>query len=335
MAVKFSANRYTVSEGPLHASRVNPLRVVNDTRPWSDGNADGVPQVNELGVSTGFALGATTRYRDDLDRPYTNEVNVAIEQQLPGNMAAAVGYFFRQTKRNLGSRNLAVPTSTYTPLSVVERTSGQPVTVYDQALSTRGLFDVVIDNAPELDAQFHGVDLTITKRLSDGWMVLGGMALGKNVGNTYTANSDLNNPNFTFLRGRVSADIPLSLKLAVLYDLPYGLSLGANAQHYSGFPESDTVVVSRDTAVLTQVSQSVRIAPQGTNRLPGVTLVDLSVRRRFRLFNRLSAEPVLEVFNLANANTVTSRSTLLGPVYHRVNGILPGRLVRFGFDVKF
>lgn len=60
-----------------------------------------------------------------------------------------------------------------------------------------------------------------------------------------------------------------------------------------------------------------------------------SVRRTFKFRERLSLEPVVEMFNLANANTVTSRSRLLGPVYHRVNGILPGRLVRFGFDARF
>ena len=60
----------------------------------------------------------------------------------------------------------------------------------------------------------------------------------------------------------------------------------------------------------------------------------MSVRRTFKI-RSLSVEPVAEVFNMLNANTVTSRSTLLGPVYHRVNGILAGRLLRFGFDVKF
>jgi hypothetical protein len=262
-------------------------------------------------------------------------LNVAVEQQLPGNMAAALGFYYRQTRRNLGSRNLAVPRESYIPLVVTERTSGQQVTVYNQAPATNRQFDVLIDNASALDAQFHGVDLTLTKRLSAGWMILGGLAVGRNTGNTYTTSADLNNPNFTFLQGPVAADVPVSFKLAGIYELPHRFSLGVNAQHYSGFPESDTVVVSRNTATLTQVSQSIRVAPQGTNRLPGVNLVDLSVRRTFKIRDSLSVEPVGEVFNMLNANTVTSRSTLLGPVYHRVNGILPGRLVRFGFDVKF
>jgi hypothetical protein len=333
-ALKLAANRYTISEGPLHASRVNALRVVNDTRLWTDSNGDRTPQVTELGPSTGFALGSTNRYDPDLKRPHTNELNVAIEQRLPANMAAAVGFYYRQTRRNLGSRNLKVPLDSYSPLVVTERASGQQVTVYNQALATKGLFDVLIANDSALNAQFHGVDMTITKRLSGGWMILGGLALGRNTGNTYTSSADLNNPNFTFLQGPVAADVPVSFKLAAIYELPYGFSLGANAQHYTGFPESDTVVVSSDSAVLTQVSQSIRVAAQGTNRLPGVNLVDLSVRRVFKI-RSLSIEPVAEVFNMLNANTVTSRSTLLGPAYHRVSGILPGRLMRFGFDVKF
>ena len=334
-ALKLAANRYTHSAGPSHPLRVNPLRVGNDTRLWTDLNGDQIPQLTELGPSTGFNIGTTSRYDPDLKRPYTNELNVAIEQQLPGNMAAAVGYYYRQTLRNLGSRNVAVPLESYIPLAVTERVSGQQVTVYNQDPATRGRLDILIDNFSEMNTDFHGVDLTVTKRLSNRWMIMGGLALGENTGDTYSSTADLNNPNFTFRRGLVQADVPVSFKLSGIYQLPYDFSLGGNVQYSSGYVESDTVVVTRDTAILTQVTQAVRIAPQGTNRLPSVTLIDLALRRAFKIHGGISVEPAVEVFNIANADTVTSRSAQLGPVYHRVAGILSGRLVRFGFDVKF
>ena len=207
-ALKFAANRYTHSEGPFHSLRVSPVRVANDTRPWTD-NGDRIPQLNELGVSTGFNIGSTSRYSPELKRPYTNELNVSIEQQLPWKMAAAVGYYYRAARRNFGPANLAVPRESYIPLTVTEQVTGQQVTVYNQAPETRGRFDVVIDNSSELDARFHGVDLTVTKRLSNRWMILGGLAWGRNRGSTYPATTtDLNNPNFTFRQGPVLTDVP-------------------------------------------------------------------------------------------------------------------------------
>ena len=83
------------------------------------------------------------------------------------------------------------------------------------------------------------------------------------------------------------------------------------------------------------MSQTLRIAPLGTNRLPNTNIIDFSVRKTFKIAAQLTAEPVMEVFNLTNGNTITNRSNQLGPTYHRVVGILSGRMWRFGFNVKF
>jgi hypothetical protein len=107
-------------------------------------------------------------------------------------------------------------------------------------------------------------------------------------------------------------------------------------QHFSGWPEDEVVTVGRNTVALTQVSQSLRAAPRdGSVRLPAVTTVDLAARKTFRIGGQVSAEPVVEVFNLWNANTVVGRTTVLGPAYHRATSILGGRVLRFGFNINF
>ena len=105
-------------------------------------------------------------------------------------------------------------------------------------------------------------------------------------------------------------------------------------RYYTGNPERTTVSVGRDSATLTQVTQVVTVEPQGTTRLPSVTLMDLSLKRVFT-FNKGTIEPALDLFNIGNINTITTRSAQLGPAYGRVAGIIRGRMAKFGLNVRF
>ena len=271
-ALKLAANRYDIPVGPAFSSNVNPIKVTTDTRSWTDLNGDGDPQLNELGASTGFNLGTTNRYNPDVERPYTNELNAEIQQQLGGGLVVSAGFFYRGVRRQLGSKNVAVPLESYTPIQVTESGTGQVVTVYNQDPALRGRFDVLFDNFPEIDNDFNGVDLTFNKRFGNRWMIMGGLSLGRNLGDVY-GTADLNNPNNTFRRGVVGLDVPVSFKLSGLYELPHGISVSGNVSHYTGFPELDTVTVSRDTVALTQVSQSLAIA---TARAPTAWTTSIS-----------------------------------------------------------
>lgn len=333
-ALKLSANRYHIGTGLGFPFRVNPIRLTNDTRPWTDRNNDFIPQLDELGLSTGFNLGTTNRYSPDVKWPHSNELSAEIEHQLFGDLVVSLGYHHRETRRNIGSRNVAVPQESYIPLQVTERVSGRQVTVYDQSSLLRGRFDVVFDNFSELDSQFNGLDITFNKRFSKRWMAMGGLSLGRNHGDIY-GTSDLNNPNFNFRRGLVGNDVPVSFKTSGIYELPYGVRLSANAQHFTGFPENTTVSVRSDTVRLTQVSQSLLVEPRGTTRLPNVNIFDLSARKTFRFGERTSAETIMDIFNLTNSNAIQSRTTQLGPAYGRASNMLRGRLWRFGLSVNF
>ena len=139
--MKFAANRYDQPIQMEFVGRLNPVGVYQRPAAMAaaepgaampgvrgcDRNGDLVPQFDELGPSSGFALGSTARYADDLKYPVSNEYNWEVQRQLPGNMVLSVGYTHRQTRRNLGQRNIAVPENTYTPISVAgpgQRTDG-------------------------------------------------------------------------------------------------------------------------------------------------------------------------------------------------------------------
>ena len=351
-ALKFTANRYIMQEIGMSAL-INPIRVTNDTRQWRvcsatvtsgcDLNGDGIPQLNELGPSNGFNIGTTNRFEPD-HVPYTNEIAAEIEQQLGPQMVLTAGYHYRGRRRLLGPTNLAVPTSGYIPLNVVEATSGVPVTVYNQDPATRGKFDVVYDNHQQYDDWFHGFDVTVTKRMSNHWMLLGSAAFATSEGdinfgfNNSTAGgantADLNNPNFMFRRGPQPGEVPRSFKLAGVYELPYGIRAAANAVYIAGSPELTTVIVGPNTVALTQVSQTLVVEPFGTTHNANVTMVDLNFAKTLTV-GRTRIEPRVDIFNLTNAGAITQRLTQLGPTYGNALTILGARIIKLGVNVTF
>src|SRR5262249_37124305 len=257
-AIKVSASRYDQPITLSNVQRVNPLGIVNDTRAWTvcaagqgvgcDLNGDLTPQLNELGVSSGFAFGTNNRYADGLQWPVSNEYNIELQRQIPGNIVVSAGYTRRETRRNIGVRNVAVPLETYVPLQVTEANSGRQVTVYNQAPALRGKTDYLWDNFSDLDSNFNGLDLTANRRLSNHWSLNGGASFGKTVGDIYglstvSAQVDLNNPNNTFRSGVIGNDVPWSYRLAGGYEFPYQGWVSGSARYYQGFPDTRTGAV--------------------------------------------------------------------------------------------
>jgi hypothetical protein len=261
-ALKFSANQYPQQQVAL-ADRVNPVGTTSDTRAWTvcaagqkvgcDLNGDKEPQLNEFGASSGFNAGTTNRFDPNLKQPYDLEVSAGFEQQLPANMVFSANYFFRGYRNQIAATNLAVPSSTYIPVSVTEVNSGQQLTVYNQSPALAGKFDVLFSNSPVLNSNFNGADFSLNKRMSHHWSLLSSLSLSHNVGDVYcggivactAAIGDLNNPNLAFRTGPGPQDVPVFAKLSGAFELPEGFSTGFSGSYFQGWPDRTTVLVQR------------------------------------------------------------------------------------------
>jgi hypothetical protein len=335
-ALKAVANRYIISQVG-QTGLINPLRLTNDTRSWTDDNGDLIPQLSELGPSTGYNLGTTNRLNPDLEVPYTNEYAAEVEHQL-GGLTISGAYTYRGRRKVIGATNLAVPTSSYIPLTVTEVLSGRQVTVYNQAPGLLGQFDVYYDNHSELNDSFHGLDLTAQKRLSQRWLMMGSLSLATSEGDINTEEgqntADLNNPNFMFRRGPIPGLSGRNFKVAGLYELPKGFMVSASGLYMQGVPQRTVVRVSSNTVRLTQNNQNIDVAPFGAVRTADVTMVDLGLTRSVTA-GRFRIQPRLDVFNLLNAGVITSRVTQLGPSYGNAVTFLGARLIKLGATVDF
>jgi hypothetical protein len=341
-ALKFGANRYNVPIVLSYVQRLNPVGLASDIRVWTvcapgqtnscDLNGDGIPQLNELGVSTGFGGGVTSRY-GDVRVPLADEYTAEIQRQLQGNVVATVGYVHRKQFNNLVQRNVAVPKETYIPLTVTEKNSGQTVTVYNQAPSLRGQINNLFSSDPLGDTIYNGAEVTFNKRMSNRWSLLAGGSFGKTTGDPVMG--DLNNPNNDAYRhGIVGNDLPWSFRLSGVYELPYQVAVSGTAQYYAGFPEQKTVLVNSATVALTQSQQTLDVSQRGDTRLPTVFEFDMSFRKSFKLQAK-NFEPRIDIYNVTNASTILGRVAQLGSAYLRASTIMRGRLIRLGGNFTF
>ena len=136
-------------------------------------------------------------------------------------------------------------------------------------------------------------------------------------------------------RGLVGNDMPFSFKVFGQYLLPYGIAFSGTMQHFKGFPELTTVLVTGATVPLTRVSQRVTVEPRGTTRLPTVNMVDVSARKTVGAGRDVSIEPVVDVYNLTNGSALRARSTQLGPNYGVASDVQRGRIIKLGLNVRF
>ena len=221
------------------------------------------------------------------------------------------------------------------PINITEPTSGSPVTVYNQRLDLRGRNDTLWDNEEALDSNYNGGDITINKRMSDGWSLMAGASYGKSIGDVL--GGDLNNPNSKeFRRGLLGNDVPWSYRLSGVYDLPYRI-----LRRSAGRCSTTKVCPNRrpcsigSGAVpggLTQVTQSLVVDPRGS-RAPAqrVFARHQPAQGRSAGCNRRSSRR-LDFYNLTNEATVTNWLTTLGSTYHRASTIQAGRMIKAGFN---
>ena len=355
-ALKASYSRYGLQTGIDRVTQVNPLTAGSRTCPWSDPNGDGVFQASEVNVATcsGFSGGVSTFYADGVKWPYSDELTAGIEQQLSGAIRVGAMYYYRTNKAQLGVRNEAVPTSSYTPfqLTIANGPGGtlaapkpMTVTVYNLASNLASAQNNIRDNQDFLDTAYHGVEFTANKRFSKNWQMVAGLTIGKNTGgvNVNTGQSgtaDLNDPNNTqFTDGIIGSDSQVAFRLSGSYLLPWDINVAGTLISNSGYPYLSFASVTRAQAAavgvaMTRATQNVFLSNRGEERLDAVTMLDLRLSKNFR-FGTRSISPQVDFFNITNADTATGVNGVVGSSYLFPSEILAPRIIRVGLVINF
>jgi hypothetical protein len=346
-AIKGYYGRFYDQFGANLPEAVNPNNTTTVQVPWRDLDGDFTYDPGELDLSpfVGFPPGVFPVVLPDVKRPYSEEVSATWEQNLWNDLAMSISYHRRMFRDGLVQFDRARPASAYTP---VERTYIDPwdgqqksITAYnlDAALVTQR--DRVIGNF-DGGSNYNGVELTLTKRMTSWWQMLGGVTFSKHRGFDYAvpyAGGDNNDPNARVNadNGSVRDDLPWTAKWAGSFRLPYDVLLAGKYNARAGDPVHPQISVTG----LRQGTTNVRIAQRGEHRTEAVTnFIDLRVSKNFNLmpwrlevawdlYNMLNANPILAI----NQNVSSNPNVI--QTYGQPQVILAPRVMRFNLTARF
>jgi hypothetical protein len=332
----------------------NPNSLSGTEWMWEDANGDGQFQQGEASTVLRAIGGNVSEIAPGLRRPYTREIVIGAERQLPGRLILRADFFRRDEKNRLETVNVGVPFSSYTPVVILDpggdyeagTADDQEIQVYNQDASTLGQDRFLLTN-PGLTAFNKGLEMALSYQ--SGTRV--GLALlfsaymtrvQTNPGNTEYDNDQgivgslLDNPNsLVGTYGRQYFDRSYTARLLGFFHLPWNWTLATVTRYYDGLPFGRKLMVTG----FNQGPFFVNATPRGN---PGGHRTEFNLTADVRIKKALGwrgrdVNLVVDVFNLLNASNKTAESDLTGPLFHLRLPVefQPPRIARVGVELHF
>jgi hypothetical protein len=346
---------------------------------WTDLNGNHFAEANEVDLSQfitaagGFNPAAPTSVTSanvldpNLKAPRTTSVVIGMDRELIPNLAATVNYSYTRTTDLFGNF-----TGTITPrvgVSIADYTPGSgftgtlpggaaysvPTWIPNQAAINAGGNGFLTTNIPGFSTQYQGLEIGLTKRLSNRWMSRVGFSfndatehfdeaagmIDTNGNPTPTATEPLKNGGQFAPQsgGSGSGTIYINAKWQfnanAMYQAPWGIELSANVFGRQGYPFP--IVRSGTAAALGADSGlSVLVSPEiDTFRFPNLWNTDIRIARQFHA-DRVNIRGIFDVFNIMNANTALVRvNNITSTNFNALAQNLSPRIARVGVVVGF
>jgi hypothetical protein len=321
-----------------------PLSVVNGN--WSASNPAAAVSLNSV----------DPRYENDT----TDEFIVGLDREIGAGFAVGANYIWRRYGNFTFNDRVGITSADFSAVSYTAPVSATsclpsqnavcPTVIYFQPNLPLPTIQVET-NAENVTRTYNGFELTARKRLSHDWLMNGSFAynsaivnfgdFGGSIRSTSTTSAVFDeDPTNRSTRNGYQYDYPSTgvyvnakwlVKLSGLYQAPLGVNVSAfyNARQgylYERFIQGPSRANGGGIP-------NVLIDAVGESRLPSYQNLDFRVERPVK-FGTVHLVPSLDVFNVANANTVQAiRGTQTAANANNIQALLAPRVMRFG--VKF
>jgi hypothetical protein len=344
---------------------------------WLDLNDDHLASADEVqldkfvATANGFnranptAVTSANRISEDLTAPVTQNLVAGVEHELMAHFAVQANYTYARTTDLIGNATFSVTPrvgvtlADYAAGPVLTGTLPDgsaysvPTYIANQAKVTAGGSGFLLTNWDGYSTDYHGLELSASKRMSNRWMGRVGVSIN-NAREHYEpqAKYDTNgNPTPTITEplvdggqfapmssgnaaGGVFINAKWTFNANAMYQAPYGIEVAANVFGRQGYP----FPIFRTQALGADTGLNILVTPQiDTFRYDNVWNTDMRIARTFKL-RAVSVRVIGDLFNVMNANTVLIRNNNIGAaatVFNQITQNLSPRIFRAGLVVGF
>jgi len=347
-ALKASWGRYYHQFATGFPNFANQNASLFDTYDWTDLSGDGFFQNGEQGPILSRGIAAQNLVNPDFIHPHTDEFTVGVEKEFARDLFASATYAKRWGRNLNDSVDVGIPFSAYSPVNATDPgpdgrvgtgDDGPVFTVFSLDPAFRGRNQRMVTNPDGYVLDSSAVELVLQKRFSDNWQGLVSYTWMQSETTTRGAagdgditNSFYENPN-NLINAEGSTpfwDRPHQFKAVGSYQLPKEFRVSGVIRAQSGAPYARTFTVGG----MPQGTVTILAEKNGDSRLESVATADVTFGKTFRT-GRTSIVPEFSLFNIFNANEITSINTASGANFGRVINFVAPRIFRVGVRVNF
>jgi hypothetical protein len=392
-ALKASIGRYVIADAYTIARALNPeFSTINQTsRPWnSDPGGQLDPRLDcdlanpaanrSCGAmqfpTFGTQVAPTTVYDPAIVqgwgvRPSNWETQLSVQQQVAPRVSVYAGYSRRWFSNLTATQNTAVTNASYTSYCINVPTApsvtGLPLPNaggqqcgYIDPVRPVALANVVqlADNFGGVSDVYDGVDFDVNARLGRGFLVSGGLSIGREQIDACALkdNYSISAVGFGAVTAgfgaatprdpaycRVSPPFQPNVKGQLTYPFPGGIAGSLSFQSLPGAQIVGNYPLTNTTPGLTlgrpfsSTAPSVSVVAPGLLYLDRIYQTDIRFTKNFK-YRATTIRPTVSVFNLFNANPTNTNNayqTTYGAAWLAPTVILTPRFLDFGVQVDF
>ena len=259
----------------------------------------------------------------DLKNPYADQFSIGLERELIQNLSIGAVYIYKTEKDLIGWEDRG---ATYEKVNMVSPDNGVTYSVWNltSAPETRDFWITQPSRFGEkFDQTYQAMLFTVNKRFSNNWQLQSSLMWSKAEGlnNTahvmgqqamlwYTGYYGRDPNDLTNARGYRNQDRTWVFKLSASYSFPWGILASVNYIYQTGRPIPTFVRVYPDQGETTILAaprgEELPGGMQGKTRFDAWQILDFRLQKSFTLYKSLQLHLMLDVFNLLNAEMMTS-----------------------------
>ena len=224
------------------------------------------------------------------------------------------------------------------PDGIVKSGDDRTITVWETRVPP-DTTDYYLTNKPIGDT-YGTVEFGVTKRMSDHWQLISGFDWTKrNLSSLFSED-----PNTVAWNSNNTQTTGWTFKASGSYVFKRGVLVGFSYNAMKGEPYGRLFTVTEQyltladpnrTTPLVQGNMTILAEKAGTYYLPAINLINLRVQKEFVIKDTQRLHLMFNVFNFADAKTVTGVNQTTGPYFSQPTASIGGSVVRFSSRYTF